>query len=181
MREKALQKSRFESKIRHNMNNRGFTLIELLVTIAIVGILAALATTAYVGVQKKAARSEAYSNLNSIRLLEEQFFAENACYQPLVAGACPAGAATFTGVVAIAAFLPGFKPGPDTGLSFTYSITVNNGVGLPVPVPIPYNGATAALVPATTPCFIVRATGRPNTRVDGDDFAIDCNNNRNIE
>jgi prepilin-type N-terminal cleavage/methylation domain-containing protein len=160
------------------MNKRGFSLIELLVVIAIIGILATVSITAYIGVTKKAARSEAYSNLGSIRLLEEQFFAENACYQPLagVPLTCPAAAATFTGTAPIQAFLPGFRPG--AGLSFTYSITVANGVGLPTvaAVPVPYDGSTAALVPATTPCFIVTATALPSTRVVGDVFAIDCNN-----
>jgi len=164
------------------MNKRGFSLIELLVVIAIIGILATASITAYIGVTKKAARSEAYSNLGSIRLLEEQFFAENACYQPLVAGACPAAAATFTYTPATQAFVPAFLPGfrPGAGLSFTYSIRVTNGVGLPVAVPVPYDGSTAALVPAATPCFIVTATALPNTRVVGDIFAIDCNNNRNF-
>lgn len=62
------------------MDKRGFTLIELLVVIAIIGILAGIATTAYIGSAKKAARSEASANLQSLRLLEEQFFAENARY-----------------------------------------------------------------------------------------------------
>jgi len=166
------------------MNKRGFTLIELLIVIAIIGILATASITAYIGVTKKAARSEAYSNLGSIRLLEEQFFAENACYQPLVAGVCPAAAATFTFMPATQAFVPAFLPGfrPGAGLSFTYSIRVRNGVGLPTAaaVPVPYDGSTAALVPATTPCFIVTATALPNTRVVGDIFTIDCNNNRNF-
>ena len=159
-------------------------MIELLIVIAIIGILATASITAYIGVTKKAARSEAYSNLGSIRLLEEQFFAENACYQPLVAGVCPAAAATFTFIPATQAFVPAFLPGfrPGAGLSFTYSIRVTNGVGLPtaVAVPIPYDGSTAALATATTPCFIVTATALPNTRVVGDIFAIDCNNNRNF-
>jgi len=137
------------------MNKRGFTLIELLIVVSVIGILAAISITAYIGVTKKAARSEAYSNLGSIRLLEEQFFAENATYTVL-------------------ASLPGFRPG--TGLSFTYAITNVNGVGLPAAVPIPYDGSTAALVPATTPCFIATATGIAGTRVAGDVFAIDCNN-----
>jgi type IV pilus assembly protein PilE len=152
-----------------NIDTRGFTLIELLVTVAIIGILAAVATTAYVGTMRKAARSEAYSNLTSIRLLEEQFFSENAAY---------AGPAANT--AAITALLPGFRPG--TGLSFTYAITsVANGVGLPNPVPIPYNGATAALANVNAPCFIATATALANTRVTGDVFAIDCNNNKNFD
>ena len=169
-------------KIR-NMNKRGFTLIELLIVIAIIGILATVSITAYIGVTKKAARSEAYSNLGSIRLLEEQFFAENACYQPLVAGVCPAAAATFTFMPATQAFVPAFLPGfrPGAGLSFTYSITVSKrGWSSSAAVPVPYDGSTAALVPATTPCFIATATALPNTRVVGDIFAIDCNNNRNF-
>ncbi len=156
----------------NNMNRRGFTLIELLIVISIIGILATVAVTAYVGVTKKAARSEAYSNLNSIRLLEEQFFAENATY---------AGPAANT--AAITNLLPGFRPG--AGPSFTYAITNAIGVGLPVAVPVPYDGSTAALVPATTPCFIATATGIAGSRVcpdaaNCDVFAIDCNNNSNF-
>ena len=144
------------------MNKRGFTLIELLIVVSVIGILAAISITAYIGVTKKAARSEAYSNLQSIRLLEEQSFAENATYVG------PAG-----NTAAITALLPGFRPG--TGLGFTYAITNANGIGLPAAVPFPYAGSTAAL-PATTPCFFATATALPNTRVVGDVFAIDCNN-----
>lgn len=168
---------------------RGFTLIELLVVIAIIGILAAVATSAYVGVTKKAARSEAYSNLNSIRLLEEQFFAENACYEPLVGGVCPAGnnIYNYTATIPPAAntiegVLQGFRPGgcrncpAPYGLSFTYRIKQN--VALPPGVvPVPYNNAEVA----QTPCFVATATGFAGTRVAGDVFAIDCNNLRNFE
>jgi prepilin-type N-terminal cleavage/methylation domain-containing protein len=153
-------------------NEKGFTLIELLTVIAIIGILAAVAATAYVGVTKKAARSEAYSNLNSVRLLEEQFFAENPNY---------AGPAANT--AAITALLPGFRPG--NGLSFSYQITsVANNVGLPQPpniVSVPYNGATQALGDPNRQCFIATATGVAGTRVAGDVFAVDCNNMRNFE
>ena len=149
-------------------NPRGFTLIELIIVIAILGVLAAVAVTSYIGVTLKAARSEAYSNLENLRLLEEQTYAENATY---------AGPAA--NEAAIIALMPGFRPG--NGLSFTYAITsVVDGVGLPNPVPIPYDGSTANLPDANTPCFIATATGIPNSRVAGDVFAIDCNNIRNF-
>lgn len=164
------------------MNNRGFTLIELLVVVAIIGILAAAAVASYIGTQRAATRSEAYTNLDTLRLLEEDFFADNNCYQPLVGGACPAGPTIYAGTAAIQGgappFLTRFQPG--AGTNYTYQITVQNGVGLPNPVPVPYAGTTAALVPATTPCFRAIATGNAGTRVAGDVFAIDCNNNRNF-
>ena len=170
------------------MDRRGFTLIELLIVIAIIGILVTVATTGYIGVTRKAARSEAYSNLQSLRLLEEQFFAENSCYQPLVVGVCPAGNNMYNYTATdppaantIENVLRGFRPGgcrncaAPYGLSFTYSITQN--VALPPGVvPVPYGGATVA----QTPCFVARATGVAGTRVAGDVFAIDCNNNRNF-
>ncbi|MBI5042752.1 MAG: prepilin-type N-terminal cleavage/methylation domain-containing protein [Nitrospirae bacterium] len=158
------------------MNTRGFTLIELLVVIAIIGILAAVAVTSYIGVQRSATRSEAYTNLDTLRLLEEDFFADNNCYEP--GSPCPAGPTTYANTAAIQAFLARFQPG--VGTNYTYQIIVQNGVGLPNPVPVPYAGTTAALVPATTPCFRATATGIAGTRVAGDVFAIDCNNNRNF-
>jgi len=156
------------------MKSRGFTLIELLITVTIIGILAAIAVTSYVGVTLKAARTEAYSNLQSLKLLEEQFFAENGAY---VAGANTA---------AIQAALPGFKPG--TQLSYNYVVTSVNNSCVPTPPTVPYNGA-AGPIPngnANTPCFIATATGIANTRVGppsrnpGDVFVIDCNNTTNF-
>jgi prepilin-type N-terminal cleavage/methylation domain-containing protein len=179
----------FVKKMNTSSGDSGFTLIELLAVIAIVAILAAIAVTSYIGVQLKALRSEAYSNLQTIRLLEEQVFAENACYQPLVAGVCPAGAAIFDytatdnppAAPSIEDLLRGFRPGgcrncpAPHGLNFTYRITQN--VALPPGVvPVPYAGATVA----QTPCFVATATGVAGTRVAGDVFAIDCNNNRNF-
>jgi len=170
------------------MNKKGFTLIELLIVIAIIGILAMIAIPAYVGQQKSAARTEAYSNLQNLRLLEEQFFAENACYEPLVGGVCPAGTSIYNYTATdppaantIEGVLRGFRPGgcrtcpAPYGLSFTYRIKQN--VALPPGVvPVPYNNAEVA----QTPCFIATATGFAGTRVGGDVFAIDCNNNKNF-
>jgi len=143
------------------MDKKGFTLIELLIVLAIIGVLAAIAIPAYIGQQKKAEQSEAFSNLEALRLLEEQFFAENGAYT-----------ATAPNVAAIQALLPGFRPG--TGLSFTYSTTQN--------VQINGGGRTATNPPTTaalTPCFVATATGIAGKRVAGDVFAIDCNNSNN--
>lgn len=148
------------------MNKNGLTLIELLITVAIIGILAVIAIPAYIGQQRSAQRTEAYTNLQNLRLVEEQAFADSAAY---VAGA---------NTNALRAALPRFQPGPT--LSYDYAVTNANGVGLPANVPVPYAGVTANLVPATTRCFIATARGRAGTRVAGDVFAIDCNNNRNF-
>jgi len=144
------------------MDKRGFTLIELLITVAIIGILAAVAVTAYIGTTKKAARSEAFTNLESLRLLEEQFLAENTTYSNTAAN-----------IAAIQADLPGFQPGSST--SFTYAITQD--FALVPPVAVPYAGGAVA---SPTPCFIAVATGIANSRVAGDVFVIDCNNITNF-
>jgi prepilin-type N-terminal cleavage/methylation domain-containing protein len=143
------------------MNKKGFTLTELLIVLAIISILAMISVPAYVGQQKRAARTEAYSNLENLRLLQEQFFAENGAYT-----------ASAADVAAIQALLSGFRPG--TGLSFNYAISQD--VALVPPAAVPYDGATAA----QNPCFVATATGNAGTRVNGDVFAIDCNNNRNF-
>lgn len=144
------------------MNNRGVTIIELLIVIAIMGILAMIVIPGYIGQQTRAARAEAFTNLESLRLLEEQFFAENGAYTasiPAAAGAC---AANNNNIAAIQVSLSGFQPG--TGLSYSYCIEQNIALG---------GGAQ-------TPCFRASAFGNTGSRVAGDTFRIDCNNNKNF-
>jgi len=150
------------------MGNKGFTLIELLIVIAIIGILAAIAIPGYVGQQRNATRAEAYTNLQNLRLLEEQFFADAGVYTTdmgTVDGVTTAiRDANLTAIQtnALPNRLPGFKPG--AGTNYSYRIQQNINLA----------GA------AQTPCFLATAKGVNGTRVAGDVFMIDCNNNRNF-
>lgn len=114
------------------MDKRGFTLTELIIVVAIISILAAIAIPAYVGQQKNAARQEAYSNLENLRLLEEQFFAENGGYAPLVPGTINYTATDPPAANTLEFILRGFRPGgclncaSPYGLNFTYSITTTD-------------------------------------------------------
>jgi prepilin-type N-terminal cleavage/methylation domain-containing protein len=54
------------------MGKRGFMFIELLTTVAILGILAAIAITSYVGSGLKDSRAEVYTGLESLRFFSFQ-------------------------------------------------------------------------------------------------------------
>ena len=58
----------------------GFTLIEMLITLAILGIVAAIAIPSYNGYITTAKMSEAQNNLAAIRLAQEEYFLENNNY-----------------------------------------------------------------------------------------------------
>jgi len=148
-------------------NKKGFTLIELLIVIAVLAILAMIAAPAYLGYQKRAVRSEAFSNLQGLRLLEEQYLAENGTYVPTTGAA---GANQVGNVALITAVVPGFLPGAGNTLNYSYQIVQNQQITATNPL------AYAAL----TPCFTAIATANTGNAVTGDVFAIDCKNARNF-
>ncbi len=149
-------------KTGNNLNvntNTGFTLVELLIVIAIIGILAGIAVPLFLGERTKAATAEAKSNLEALRLLEEQYFAENSCYYRS-AGNC--SNATITGVPSIREFLPGFKPGDENSLRYTYKIvfsTISSSSG-------PASGYRA------------EAAGKSGSIVAGGRFCLDQDNSK---
>lgn len=165
-----------KNKILNQANNKGFTLTELLIVVAVIGILAAISIPTYLGVQKRGARTEAISNLQNIRLLLEQYYAENGCYYktgatPVCTNATRTGVSQLQQNASSQPYLPGFKPidittdPTEARLHYAYSITTSTTAG---------QGAAS--------CFTATATGKAGTNVSGDTgasaFTLTCNNAR---
>jgi prepilin-type N-terminal cleavage/methylation domain-containing protein len=136
-------------------NNKigGFTLIELLTVISIIGILSAIAIPAYLGYREKAAHSEAKTNLEAVRLLAEEVFAETSSY-----GAD--NTYTYNGTYGTADngiedLFPAFRPGVVAKLNFNYTLVISGG------------GTS----------FTLTAVGKSGSIVDGSTFSVDDDNN----
>lgn len=64
-------------------NQSGFTIVELLIVIVIIGILAGLVISTFVGVQQKARNSERQTDINTIAGQLEAYYAKNSGYPSL--------------------------------------------------------------------------------------------------
>ena len=62
------------------MKTKGFTLIELMITVAIIGILAAIAYPSYIEYTKKTRRAEAAAVLMEAVQVTERHFSQNGVY-----------------------------------------------------------------------------------------------------
>lgn len=61
-------------------NQSGFTIVELLIVIVIIGILAGLVISTFVGVQQKARNSERQTDINAISGQLEAYYVKNSGY-----------------------------------------------------------------------------------------------------
>ena len=134
----------------------GFTLIELMITVAVVGVLAAIALPSYNQYVVRARLTEAYSNLLAMRVQSEQWFQDNRMYSGMpcsttnaryFAYTCPVQTATTYTIQAAG------NAGTDVeGIAFT--IDQSNARATVITGPAAAKGWTA-----NTTCWIVRKNG----------------------
>ena len=96
-----MRKSHAIGRSRHILCTRGFTLIEVMVTVAIVGIIAAIALPSYGAYIRKTRRADAMASLSQAQTNIERCYAANFSYAMPPCAAPPA--ASIKGFYTIAA------------------------------------------------------------------------------
>lgn len=131
--------------------NRGFTLLDVMITVAIVGILAAIALPAYQNQVRKANRSAAQQFMSDVATKEQQILMDSRQYVAVTAtsnfGNLPTDANPGVGIAA---------PSTTTG-KYAFVVTVSNT--------------------ATPPTFTITATATGSQAVDGN-LTLDQSGNK---
>ena len=137
----------------HNKKIGGFTLIEILTVISIIGILSAIAIPAFLGYREKAAHSEAKTQIEAVRLVASEIFAETSSFG--ADGTYNYNGTYGTADNGIEDLFSAFKPGNIGKLKFNYVLVISGG------------GQN----------FTITATGKSSSFVDGATFSVDDDNN----
>jgi type IV pilus assembly protein PilE len=103
------------------VKQHGFTLIELMITVAIVGILAAVAYPSYTNYIKKGLRRAAQAQMLDIANREQQFLLSNRIYVPYT-GAAPS--LTASGYILPAELVGKYTPTVTVGAGTVPAFTV---------------------------------------------------------
>ncbi len=160
--------------------SRAFTLIEAMVVVALVGILAVLASLAYRRWIRSSYLGEAHDMLSNIRSAEEAFRAENSGYlnvstdlTTLYPNATPTGnvKTQWGGAGDNPAGWAALNVNPNGPVRFGYAVIANNGAGAALPTTVKNNGATVNLgamngqpwFVATAICDIDNDSSTPST------------------
>lgn len=143
------------SALGHHRRPRGFTLIEMMITVAIIGILAAIAYPSYTEHVAKGRRSEVKGTLLEASQWMERFYSENYRYDRNTAGTAITNTALFGGA---------FTQSPRTGTA-AYTLAIN----------APSTGANAGRSYTIT---ATRTGAASNDRCG--DFVIDQSGNRRV-
>ncbi|MDP9036358.1 MAG: prepilin-type N-terminal cleavage/methylation domain-containing protein [Myxococcota bacterium] len=165
--------------MRSHRRSRAFTLVEAMIVVALVGVLAVLATVAYRRWIRTSHVAEGEDVVSSIRSAEESFFAEHGGYLNVSVGLGPPndypaatpgafktawGGPCSTCVTAAAWTSLNVKPsGP---VYFGYSLTAGDGVASSPPANITVNGSALSLSAMNgKPWYVIEADS--NTSGDG--------------
>jgi len=128
----------------------GFTLIELMITVAIVGILAAVAMPSYKNYIRRGQQPEAFNALSDYRTKMEQYYQDNRNYGSASTKCADASTASSWNTFA-----------PAGAKYFTFTCAANTTSG-----------------DSTQQSYTITATGNAGTQVASDVYTIDQNGNR---
>ena len=145
---------------------RGFTLIEVMITVAIIGILAAVAYPSYVEHVRKGHIQEAFSNLSSYRGKLEQYYQDNRRFAATTTATTCGGAAATTLTAAelggeIRYFTYSCTPS-DSGQGYTITATGSAGAAIGHTYTLNHNGVRATTKfkgsSVTASCWLISGT-----------------------